>query len=262
MKSIYVAFWAESLKARKSKMFWLSVLFFLFVASMMGFMMFIQKHPEISEKLGIIGTKASMMRFGEANWQNYINLVIQGITAVGLIGYGFVTSWVFGSEYSDHTIKDLLSLPVSRPSIVIAKLLVVKLWCIILTAIFLVAALFFGYLAGVTSWSVDIISSCIYKFSVVSLLSMLLCTPVAFFASYSRGFMLPLGFVILTMIMANFVGLLGLGPYFPWAIPGLFNAPSGPENTTLSLTSYIILLMTNITGLLGTIAWWRFADHK
>lgn len=229
---------------------------------MMGFMTFIQKHPEISQKLGIIGTKASLLRFGEANWQNYFTLITQGITAVGLIGYGFITCWVFGSEFSDHTIKDILSLPVSRSSIVIAKLLVIMLWCVILTAVFLVAALSFGYLAGVSAWSGEIISTCIYKFSVVSLLSMLLCTPVAFFASYSRGYMLPLGIVILTMIMANFVGLLGLGPYFPWAIPGLFIAPSGTENATLTLTSYIILFLTSILGLFGTMAWWRFADQK
>ncbi len=262
MKSIYVALVTESLKARKSKMFWLSLVFFGFVASMMGLIMFIQQHPEISQKLGIIGTKASMLRFGEANWQNYFTLIIQGITAIGLIGYGFITSWVFGSEYSDRTIKDLLVLPVSRSSIVIAKLTVVTFWCIIHTFVFLIAALFFGYLSGVSGWSNEIILSGIYKFSMVSLLTMLLCTLIAFFASYSHGFMLPLGFVILTMIMANFVGLLGLGPYFPWAIPGLFTAPSGPENTTLTLTSYIILFLTNIAGLFGTIAWWKFADHK
>ena len=52
MKSLQVTFWAESLKVRKSKVFWISIGFFVFVAFMMGLIMFIQKHPEVSQKLG------------------------------------------------------------------------------------------------------------------------------------------------------------------------------------------------------------------
>jgi ABC-2 type transport system permease protein len=262
MKSIWVNLWAESLKVRKSKVFWLSIVFFVFVSFMMGLIMFVQKNPEISQKLGMIGTKASMLRFGEPNWQNYLALVTQGIAAIGLIGYGFITCWIFGCEYSDHTIKDILALPVSRSSIVLSKLIVAVLWSIILTSVFLAFGLLFGHLAGISGWSGEILSQFIYKFTMVSLLSMLLCTPVAFFASYSGGFLLPLGIIILTMIMANFSGLVGFGPYFPWAVPGLFSAPSGTEDIHLSIASYVILFLTSILGLAGTLAWWRFADQK
>jgi ABC-type transport system involved in multi-copper enzyme maturation permease subunit len=262
MRSIGVTFWAESLKVRKSKVFWLSIVFFMFVSFMMGLIMFVQIHPEISQKLGMIGTKASMLRFGEPDWENYLTLITQGIAAVGLIGYGFVTCWVFGSEYSDHTIKDILALPVSRASIVLSKLIIAILWSIILTCIFFASALLFGYLAGIPGWSGEVLSQSLYKFTMVSLLSMLLCTPVAFFASYSGGFLLPIGIIILTMIMANFTGLVGLGPYFPWAIPGLFSAPPGTEDVHIYAASYIILFLTSILGLAGTIAWWRFADQK
>ena len=62
----------------------------------------------------MIGTKASLLRFGEPNWNNYLALLLQGISAIGLIGFGFITSWVFGREYSENTLKDILALPVSR----------------------------------------------------------------------------------------------------------------------------------------------------
>ena len=70
------------------------------------------------------------------------------------------------------------------------------------------------------------------------------------------------GIIILTMIMANFTGLVGLGPYFPWAIPGLLSAPPGADDIHLNIVSYIILFSTSILGLFGTLAWWRFADQK
>jgi ABC-2 type transport system permease protein len=64
------------------------------------------------------------------------------------------------------------------------------------------------------------------------------------------------------MMMANFSGLVGLGPYFPWAIPLLLCSLAGTEGIHVSLTSYIILFTTSILGLIGTLAWWRFADQK
>jgi len=262
MKSICVTLWAECMKVRKSKIFWLSMVFFVFVSFMMGLIMLIQKHPEISQKLGLIGTKASLMRFGEPNWSNYLALLLQGIGAIGLIGFGFVTSWVFGREYSENTLKDILSLPVSRSSIVISKLLVAALWSILLAFIFVIFSIIFGYLSGISDWSGKIISQFLYKCTKVSVLTILLCTTTSFFASISRGVLLPIGILILSMLMANFSGLLGLGPYFPWAIPVLLCSPPGTEGIHVGITSYIILFSTSILGLFGTLAWWRYADQK
>ena len=124
MKSFNSAIWAEVLKTRKSKVFWISLIFFVFIPTMMSLFFVLQKHPELIEKLGIIGTKANLMQFGDPNWTNYFSLLNQAIAAVGLIGYGFATSWLFGSEYTENTLKDILSLPVSRSKIAAAKIII------------------------------------------------------------------------------------------------------------------------------------------
>jgi ABC-2 type transport system permease protein len=95
-----------------------------------------------------------------------------------------------------------------------------------------------------------------------ALLTIALCPPVAFLAGYSRGVLAPLGFVIITMILAQFSGVLGLGPYFPWAIPGLFSISDGSADMQLHCSGYLILAFTSMVGLLMTVRWWRFADHK
>jgi ABC-type transport system involved in multi-copper enzyme maturation permease subunit len=261
MKSLIITFWAESLKVRKSKILWITMVFFAFVAFMMGLIVFLQQHPEMAQKLGLIGVKANMLRFGEPNWENYLTLLSQGMAGVGLIGFGFITSWIFGREYSDHTIKDILALPASRSSFVISKLIVVMLWSILLAIIFVLAGLLFGKIAGITGWTNEIFTQFLFRFTMVSLLTILLCTPAAFFASYSNGFLLPVGIVILTMMMANFAGLVGVGPYFPWAIPAMFCVPSG-KPVEIHAVSYLILVGTSILGFVGTLAWWRFADQK
>jgi len=261
MKSIQVTLWAEWLKVRKSKVLWITMLFFAFVAVMMGLIVLLQQHPEIAEKLGLIGVKANMLKMGQPNWENYLGLLLQGMSGVGLIGFGFITSWVFGREYTDHTIKDILALPSPRSSFVISKLIVIMVWGIMLTLVFFGAGLLFGVIAGLPGWSGEMIGQILYKLTMVSLLSILLCTPIAFFASCSNGFLLPVGIVILTMLMANFTGLLGVGPYFPWSIPAMFCVPAGtPIGVTAA--SYLILLGTSAVGLAGTIGWWKYADQK
>ena len=262
MKSIQATLWVEILKARKSKIFWGTIIFFMFISSMMGLLMFVQIHPSISGKLGMIGNKASMLRFGEPNWKNYLVLLMQGIAGVGLIGIGFVTSWIFGREFSEHTVKDILSVPISRTLIVYSKFIVVVFWSIILAIVYFVFGLIIGFLVGLPDWSSEIVTQYTFKYFVTTILILLLSTPVAFLASYSRGYIIPLGFVILTLLLANFIGMVGLGPYFPWAIPGLYGTPGLTEDLQLNISSYIILICTCLVGLYGTLAFWRYADQK
>jgi ABC-2 type transport system permease protein len=262
MKSLLATFITECMKLRRSKILWITILLFLFIPLMMGLMFFVQKHPEMSAKLGMIGTKATMLRLGKADWSAYLEFLTQGMAGIGLMGFGFVTSWVFGREYSDHTAKDILALPVSRSSIVLSKFMVIVIWCVLLFFIFIFSGFIFGEIINISGWSREIIIKYIQTYTVTSLLTLLLCTPVAFLACYSRGYLLPMGFVILTLLMANFIGLIGLGPYFPWAIPGIYSVPAGTGGMQLGITSYIILFFTSFLGLTGTMAWWRFADFK
>jgi ABC-2 type transport system permease protein len=259
MKNISAAFIAECMKLRRSGIFWITIVIFIIIPLMMGLMMFVAKNPEISAKLGMVGTKATL--FGQNDWSGFSGLLIQSVASIGYIGFGFVTSWVFGREYSDRTIKDILALPVSRSLIVISKFLVVVIWCTLLALILFTVSILIGKFIGITGWSSQIFIQYAGKFVVTSFLTLLLCPPVAFFASYGRGIIAPIGFLIITLVLAQFIGLVGLGPYFPWAIPGVFTAPAGTEGMQLVYTSYIILGLTSIAGFVATIALWRFADH-
>jgi len=88
-------------------MFWISILAAIFMALMMGFLMFISKNPELAAKMGLLGTKSSIVK--NVDWPSYLGLLAEMISALGLMGFGFVASWVFGREYSDRTVKDLLA---------------------------------------------------------------------------------------------------------------------------------------------------------
>jgi ABC-type transport system involved in multi-copper enzyme maturation permease subunit len=259
MKNITEAFIVEFLKTRKSKILLITIIIFIFIPLMIALMIFIARNPEIARKLGLIGMKAKM--FGENDWKGYFSLLNQSLASVGLLGFGFVSSWIFGREHSDRTIKDLLALPISRSYIVLAKIIIIFLWNILLTLILYIVSISMGMIMNLPAWSTELFLQFSINFFMTALLTFLLSTPISFLAGYSRGIIAPLGFVFLTMITAQFIGLIGLGPYFPWAIPGLFSVANDAAGMQLHLSSYIILILTFAIGYWATLRWWQYADH-
>lgn len=66
------------------------------------------------------------------------------------------TIWIFGREFSEHTVKDLLALPTSRTAIMSAKFIIVTSWCLALTGYLFTLALAVGTLLRLPGWSVDV----------------------------------------------------------------------------------------------------------
>lgn len=260
MSTLYTAFRVESLKALRSGAFKITIFLFAFISAMMCLPVFVAKYPDLSQKLGMMGNKAALMSAGTPGWPNFTELLLQGIAGVGFVGVGFVASWIYGREFSDRTVKDLLALPISRTQIIFAKFLVTVWWSLLLAAIYLLAALGIGILLDLPGGSPALVSALLYRFWTTALLTLLLATPIAFLASYSKGVLLPVGVTILTMIMANLSAMVGLATYFPWAIPGMY-AVGESAGIHLTATSYTVLLITGVAGAWGTWHVWIKSDQ-
>ncbi len=260
MKNLIRTFAVELIKLRRSNILLITVCLFIFIPVMMGLLMYLAQHPVMASKMGIVAAKASFFR--ENTWNGYFEIINQTAAAIGVIGFGFVTSWVFGREYIEHTITDLLALPVRRSSIVVAKFIVVVLWCSVLILVLFLSGVCMGLAVGVPGWTKEVFYHSMHIFLITSYLTILLSTPVAFLASVSRGIIAPIGFVILMLIIAQFTGVVGWGPYFPWAIPGVFTISPGTEGMEIVTTSYFVLGLTSLVGFFGTIAWWCWADQN
>lgn len=98
-------------------------------------------------------------------------------------------------------------------------------------------------------------------FLICDTLTILLSTPVAFFACLGRGYLSALGFVVSAIVLAQIIAVTGYGHYFPWAVPALYSKITGSISPPLEPISYILVVLTSILGLTGTLLWWRYADH-
>jgi ABC-2 type transport system permease protein len=262
MKRFHAALITEASKAVRSKMLWMTIIFFVFVSIMMGFLMFVTKHPAVAGNSAVLSAKASMIE--SASWPIYLSLLMQMCLVLGMLGPGMVTIWIFGREYSDRVIKDLLALPVPRSTIVSSKFVIIIIWSMLLLSLLFVLGILAGFIVGLGGWSREAFISFSKAFAGSSLLTILLCTPIALITVVSRGYLLPVALLILLLIVTQFifVGFTGITPYFPWAVPALFCGAAGPSAPKPGFISYFILALTCVSGIICTAAWWRFADQK
>lgn len=255
MKNLAHAMWVETLKARRSRMPLFTALGFLLVPLVGGFFMIILKDPEVARRAGLISAKAQLMT-GAADWPSFLEFLAQAIAIGGTILFGFIGSWVFGREYADRTVKDLLALPTSRSTIVLAKFVVVMSWSAILAAAVHLIALGVGAAVGLPPVPLATIWQGSLTIAITAVLTIALVTPIAFFASAGHGYLPPLGAVILAIFLAQIIAIAGWGEYFPWSIPALYS-----RGSALAPVSYVIVLLTAGAGLAATFAWWERADQ-
>lgn len=260
MKGLSAALWAETLKVRKSKIFIITLMAFSAIAIMMGMMVLVTKYPALVGQSTIVSAKSSLFK---DNWHSYFEILIQIILGFGIIGFGMVSSWVFGREYLDRTVTDLLALPIHRSTIVISKFIIIIIWCLLLALTLFVVGILTGLAVNISGWSFETTYHYFIVFVESSILTILVCTPVAFIASFSRGYLAPIGYVIATLFITNMIpiSIPSIMPYIPWAIPALYSGLLGPNFAYPDMISYFILFSTSIFGLMGTLAWWRFADQ-
>jgi ABC-2 type transport system permease protein len=84
---------------------------------------------------------------------------------------------------------------------------------------------------------------------------------MAFLASLTRGYLMPLIFAVVVLMLVSFVGAIGLGSFYPWAIPGAF-AMAGVKGGNPGTIGAIIVIALSIAGVVATSLYWRYADQK
>lgn len=260
MRELAIAVSVESKKFFRSKVPFITMLALLMIPFVGGLFMFILKDPENAEKMGIISAKAQLA--GSADWVSFFGLLAQAVSLGGLMAFGFVTSWIFGREFSDRTVKDLLALPILREYIVIAKFIIVFFWCLLLSTTVFILALAVGYQVDIPGFSIELLKQGTMVFFLCSLMTLLISAPVGFFATVGKGYLSPLGYVIFTMILAQIIATTGYGHYVPWSIPALASGIDGSGALAIEPISYFIVLITSLAGVAATALWWRYADQS
>lgn len=260
MRGFKNALWTETLKARRSKAPLMSVIVFSIIPIVSGLFMLILKNPEFAKSIGLIGTKAQLAA-GSADWPSFLGVIAQATAIGGFMLFSLVVIWIFGREYSDRTLKDILAVPVSRSEIVAAKFLLLIVWSILLSILVLGLSFIVGAAVDMPKWSSSVAWSGIGSIAGCAGLTIVLILPVAFVSCAGRGYLPGFGYTLLTLIVGMIFAATGWGIYIPWSVPGLFSGAAGSEGGQPGALGFILVVLTGIIGVAVTFFWWTHADQ-
>ncbi len=249
---------AEWLKVGKSKALLASFAISSLLPLIMTFMIFALKKPELAHNLGLLGTKARLM--GKADWPSFFDFLAQGTCGLEIVLFGFIGAWVFGREYAGGTLKDILTLPIPKPTIAFAKLIVVAIWCLAIFLFIYSLSMLGAYFVELPLWNETMAINAFFRMLLAAVAFIYLNSVVAFIACYSGGYLASVGFVIVTAVFINFTGVIGFGEFYPWAIPMYYAAGTG--DVVPGGVSWIIVALVGTAGVLLTTTWWLYGDQK
>jgi ABC-2 type transport system permease protein len=257
MKILADMVWVEARKALRSKVPVFTAIGALFMPLGIGFLLFVSENPEVSRQMGLISTKATLLADTTANWPAYLGIFAQVLALGGMLLTGMITIWVFGREFSDGTLKDLLAVPVWRGNILLAKFAVAASWSAVLGMLIFGLGMGLGGLFQLPGGSTSIILHGTVHVCISACLGIAAGLPFAFFASLGRGYLFPIGMLVTIMILTNLVTAAGWAEYFPWGVLGLY-----AQGEALSPVSFLIVALTSLAGMAGTYLWWNYADQN
>ena len=187
-----------------------------------------------------------------------VNMYMSALFAILL--FAIMISYLFGREYNEHTLKTMLTIPVSRGKFLLSKYVMFLAWILILTVVTSASTLVFGFVAGLDGFSVKI---------VVDSFAQLLFANVLLFLTFS-----PFVFVslLITNMVPAMVGGAGLtlvnmliygqtwAPYVPWLCPYLIASGEIAEYSASITVSYAIILATFAIGLIVSYIYFTKTD--
>jgi ABC-2 type transport system permease protein len=252
---------AEVLKARRSRLPWLSVAAFATATGVGALFMFILADPDRARALGLLGTKAQLSG-ATADWPGYLSLLAQTTAVAGVGVFGVIVIWVFGREFSDHTAKDLLALPTRRTTIVAAKFAVTGIWCLLLAFETYGLGLAAGTALALPGWDSATALRGLARLLAVAIMTWLLVSALGLAASAWRGYLAAVGVMFLMVFLAQIVATLGYGHIFPWSVPGILSGLAGGDRPSVGVPGFALVAIVGAAGILATMLWWRNADQN
>ena len=174
--------------------------------------------------------------------------------------FAIIISYLFGREYNEHTLKTMLTIPVSRGKFLMSKYVMFLVWIVILTVVTSLSTLVFGFAAGLEGFSVNLF---------LDSFAQLLYANVLLFLTFSP-------FVLISLMITNMVpamiGGAGLSlvnlmvygqnwaPFVPWTCPYLIASGEIAEYATSVSVSYSIILATFAIGLIVSYIYFTRTD--
>ena len=176
-----------------------------------------------------------------------VNMYMSALFAIML--FSIMISYLFGREYNEHTLKTMLTIPISRGKFLASKYVMFLVWILILTVVTSLSSLVFGFIAGLEGFTLKLFIDSFAQLLFANVLLFLTFSPFVFISLLITN-MVPamVGGAGLTLVNMLIYGQ-NWAPYVPWVCPYLIASGEIAEYATSPTVSYGVILVTFLIGL-------------
>ncbi|MCE5173226.1 ABC transporter permease [Paenibacillus profundus] len=178
---------------------------------------------------------------------------------IGTLLYGVITAYLFNREYVEDTLKNLLTIPVSKISFIASKLVLLFIWILVLTLVAWGLTFILGWIGQYEGLSAGVLLQSLKQFLIGGSLLFLLSTPTIFVTFLFKNYVPT---IIFTAVITMGNVALANREYkalYPWSAVHLI-ADNGFVPEYPPLYSYAAIIATAIIGLIATIVYFKKAD--
>ncbi|SMO65699.1 ABC transporter permease [Melghirimyces algeriensis] len=234
--------YTEFLKLKRSSMFLISIL-----GSSVA--------PFIIAVAAYIHQPTPPMTFDELFYEaNLYTLLIIGVPL-----YGVVTAYLYNREYMENTLKNLLTIPVSRIGLILSKMLLLFMWIMMLTMVAWVVTLVLGIITQIDGLNTSLLLQSLKQFIIGGMLVFSLSTPIILVTLVTKNYVPTIIFTVVITLINVMAGNSEHRALFPWYAAGDI------ANDTLLPTyppeySYLSIAATSIIGFISMIVYFKKVD--
>ena len=187
-----------------------------------------------------------------------VNMYMSAMFAVLI--FAIIISYLFGREYNEHTLKTMLTIPVSREKFLASKYIMFLVWIVILTVVTSISTLAFGFAAGLEGFSIKIFAEGFAQLLYANVLLFLSFSPFVFVSLFITN-MVPamIGGAGLALVNLMVYGQ-NWAPFVPWVCPYLIASGEIAEYSTSITVSYGVILATFVIGLVISYIYFTKTD--
>lgn len=189
----------------------------------------------------------------------FYNVNLYTVLIIGVPLYGVVTTYLFNREYTENTLKNLLTIPVSRMNFIISKTFLLFMWIMMLSIIAWGLTLTLGLFTQFDGLSRSLLLDSLKQFSMGGILLFILSSPIILVTLVMKNYVPTIIFTVVITLINVMAGNSEHRGLFPWAAAGDIS------NRTLPTTypaeySYIIIAGTALIGFVTMMIYFRKAD--
>ncbi|PEU19696.1 bacitracin ABC transporter permease [Bacillus wiedmannii] len=189
--------------------------------------------------------------FNEAN--------LYTIVVIGVPLFGVITAYLFNREYTEDTLKNLLTIPVSRINFLISKLIILFLWIMFLILVAWGLTVIFGLLGQFEGLNSLLLIESLRRFLIGGVFLFMLSTPLIFITMVLKNYVPAIVFTLVIVLLNLMTTNSEHRGLFPWQAAGDIS-----RNTLLTTYppeySYIIIFATSFIGLIAVITYFKKVD--